>query len=94
MSDCIKFEHKTLLSGYLLSTQGDRVSLANSVENRTPFLDPNFINYLGTIDPKTQFNHSSEKIILRDSFKESLPIELVERPKNPYRSVDSDFIKH
>ena len=27
MSDCIKFEHKTLLSGYLLSTQGDRVSL-------------------------------------------------------------------
>ena len=47
----VKFEHKTLLSGYLLSTQGDRVSLANSVENRTPFLDPNFINYLGTIDP-------------------------------------------
>ena len=93
MSDCIKFEHKTLLSGYLLSTQGDRVSLANSVENRTPFLDPNFINYLGTIDPNNQFNYSSEKILLRDSFKESLPKELVERPKNPYRSVDSDFLK-
>ena len=32
-------EARTLLSGYLLSSQGDRMLMANSVEGRFPFLD-------------------------------------------------------
>ena len=32
-------EMKTLLSGYLLSSQGDRSSLAHGVEGRYPYLD-------------------------------------------------------
>ena len=36
-------EMKTLLSGYLLSSQGDRMSMAHSIEGRYPFLDHNVI---------------------------------------------------
>ncbi len=32
-------EAHTLMSGYLLCSQGDRVAMANSIEGRFPFLD-------------------------------------------------------
>ena len=36
-------EVRTLLSGYLLSSQGDRMLMAHSVEGRFPFLDPDVV---------------------------------------------------
>ena len=36
---------KTLLPGYLLSSQGDRVALAHSIESRFPFLDHRVIEF-------------------------------------------------
>jgi asparagine synthase (glutamine-hydrolysing) len=38
-------EFKTLLAGYLLSSQGDRMSFAHGVETRMPFLDPNLVQW-------------------------------------------------
>ena len=37
-------EYETLLTGYLLSSQGDRMSMANSVEGRYPFLSQSFVS--------------------------------------------------
>ncbi len=39
-------ELKTLLSGYLLSSQGDRMSMAHGVEGRYPFLDHRLVESL------------------------------------------------
>ena len=36
-------EIRTLLSGYILSSQGDRMLMAHSVEGRFPFLDVNVV---------------------------------------------------
>ena len=36
-------EISTLLSNYLLSSQGDRMTMANSVEGRYPFLDEDLV---------------------------------------------------
>ena len=41
-----KFEIDNLLGGYLLSSQGDRVTMAHSIEGRYPFLDLEFVKYL------------------------------------------------
>ncbi len=37
-------EVRTLLSGYLLSSQGDRMLMAHSVEGRFPFLDAELVD--------------------------------------------------
>ena len=38
-------ERMTLLGNYLLSSQGDRMALANSVETRYPYLDLDFVRF-------------------------------------------------
>ncbi len=86
-------EFKTLLSGYLLSSQGERMSLAHSVENRCPFLDPDVVAFGASTN--LMFNDGfDEKYLLKRAFASDLPERIVSRPKNPYRSPDSiAFIK-
>lgn len=83
-------EIETLLSGHLLCTQGDRVSMANSVETRPPFLDKDFVNYVRKLDP-VRFNNSlyGEKAILKEAYKGLIPESILERQKFPYRAPDS-----
>jgi asparagine synthase (glutamine-hydrolysing) len=87
-------EFKTLLSGYLLSTQGERMSLAHGIENRCPFLDPNVVAFASSINLK--FNDGfNEKYLLKRAFQHKLPTRIINRPKNPYRAPDSSaFVKH
>jgi asparagine synthase (glutamine-hydrolysing) len=44
-------EIRTLLSGYLLSSQGDRMLMASSVEGRFPFLDANVVELASRLPP-------------------------------------------
>ena len=48
-------EVQTLLSGYLLSSQGDRMLMAHSVEGRFPFLDEGVIALANSLPPSTSF---------------------------------------
>lgn len=83
-------EFKTLLAGYLLSSQGDRMSLANSVENRCPFLDHNLLRFASTLPIEMRLrNGKEEKYILKKAFGDQLPPEIVNRPKQPFRAPDA-----
>lgn len=81
-------EFRTLLSGYLLSTQGERMALAHGVENRCPFLDPSVVALASAVNLKFD-DGFSEKKLLRDAFREDLPRDIVEKRKFPYRAPDS-----
>ncbi len=74
------------MSSYLLSSQGDRMAMANSVETRLPFLDHRLIELMSTVDPEYKMNLLNEKFILKEVLKNKLPEEIVRRPKNPYRA--------
>ena len=74
------------MSNYLLSSQGDRMAMANSVEIRLPFLDHRLIELMGTVHPEYKVNLLNEKFILKEVFKNKLPESIVKRPKNPYRA--------
>jgi asparagine synthase (glutamine-hydrolysing) len=81
-------EIKTLLAGYLLSSQGDRMSLAHGVEGRYPFLDHRLVDHLFCINEKFKMNGFSQKYLLTKSFKNHIPSSILNRPKRPYMSPD------
>lgn len=82
-------EAHTLLSGYLLSSQGDRVAMANSVEGRVPFLDHRIIEFANRLPPTYKLRRLTEKAILRAAVQDLLPPAIVRRTKQPYRAPDS-----
>jgi asparagine synthase (glutamine-hydrolysing) len=79
-------EIETFLSRYLLSSQGDRISMANSVEVRFPFLDDELVEYCMSLDDRFKIKALNEKYILKKIAEKYLPSELVNRKKFPYRS--------
>ncbi len=84
-------EFVTLLAGYLLSTQGDRMALAHGVENRCPFLDPRVVSWANSLAVGERLKDGAmEKWILRRAFTDALPREVVEKRKQPYRAPDAE----
>jgi len=83
-------EIETLLCGHLLSTQGDRASMANGVETRPPFLDIEFFNKIHTVDRNSFFDEEfGEKALLKRAYQGLLPNSILQRTKFPFRAPDS-----
>jgi len=83
-------EAGSLLSGYLLSSQGDRVTAANSVEGRYPFLDHRVVEFAATIPPWHKILGLKEKYVLKKAMRSELPREIIDRVKQPYMAPDSN----
>lgn len=81
-------EAKTLLPGYLLSSQGDRMLMANAVEGRFPFLDHRVIEFSNSLRPALKMKVLNEKYLLKRAMSPYLPGEIVARHKQPYRAPD------
>ena len=82
-------EAHTLMSGYLLSSQGDRMAMAASIEARFPFLDHRVIEFANRLPPQYKLRGLSEKYILKKAMGAELPPVITQRTKQPYRSPDS-----
>jgi asparagine synthase (glutamine-hydrolysing) len=82
-------EMKTLLPGYILSSQGDRMLMANSVEGRFPFLDPGIVDFSNGLPARHKLLALDEKHILKREFADLVPDAILHRPKQPYRSPDA-----
>ena len=78
-----------LLPGYILSSQGDRVSMAHAVEGRFPFLDHRVVEFAAALPPRMKLRGLTEKYLLRRSLQGDLPPSIAWRPKQPYRAPDS-----
>ena len=81
-------ETTNLLPGYILSSQGDRVQMANSVEGRCPFLDPRVAEFAGRLPARFKMRALNEKNILKKAAADIIPPFLQKRPKQPYRATD------
>lgn len=81
-------EGKTLLSEYLLCSQGDRMLMSNSVEGRFPFLDHRVIEFANRLHPRTKMRGLNEKYLLKRAMSPHLPREIIKRHKQPYRAPD------
>jgi len=79
------------MSGYLLSSQGDRMLMAHSIEGRFPFLDRDVVELAQSLPATMKLRRLDEKHILKRVARELdlVPEAIVARKKQPYRAPDA-----
>lgn len=82
-------EMSTLLPGYILASQGDRMLMGNSVEGRFPFLDLNVVEFAAQLPARYKLFGLREKYLLMRAFEGLVPPAILGRPKQPYRAPDA-----
>lgn len=82
-------EMRTLLAGYLMSSQGDRMLLGHGVEGRFPFLDPQVIALANSLPDDYKLRVLDEKHVLKQVARHLVPDTIRARPKQPYRAPDA-----
>lgn len=65
-------------------TKVDLMSMANSLEVRTPFLDKAVVDFLFSLPAHFKINRQIRKRILQDAFRKALPAKLYNRPKKGF----------
>ena len=81
-------EMSTLLGNYLLSSQGDRMSMAHSVEGRYPYLDDRFLAFCARLPQRLKLKGLKDKFIMRQAFAGTIPDEVRLRPKVAYQAPE------
>lgn len=82
-------ESINLMPGYILSSQGDRMAMGNSIEGRFPFLDYRVVEFASRIPVRFKMNGLNEKYLLKYAMRDLIPDSIRKRPKQPYRAPDA-----
>jgi len=94
LSQAQYLESTIFLPQYLLSSQGDRVGMAHSVEGRFPFLDYRVVEFCCSLPPSLRLFGLNEKYLLRRIASQWLPKDIWQRRKRPYRApIHRSFIR-
>ena len=80
------------LSDHLISDHGDRMTLANSVEGRYPFLDIDVVEFSTRIPPDLKLHNYIEKYILKRVAEDLLPREIMKREKFGFHAPGSPYL--
>ncbi len=83
LNEVLALDSQLVLQGDML-TKVDLMSMANSLEVRVPFLDPNVVKLAFDMDQSLKAKGNSRKIVLREAFREILPKVLYTRPKHGF----------
>ena len=83
-------ETTTLLPGYILSSQGDRMAMAHGVEGRYPFLDHRVVEFAARVPPRLKMRGLCEKYLLKRATRHLVPEAVAKRTKQPYRAPDAE----
>jgi asparagine synthase (glutamine-hydrolysing) len=82
-------EARYLLPGYILSSQGDRVAMAHSIEARYPFLDYRVVEFASKLPSRFKMKVLREKYLLKRCAASLVPPAILNRHKQPYRAPDA-----
>lgn len=98
------YDDKNCLQNFLLKDQTfvlpndmlkkvDLMSMAHSLEVRTPFLDKEFVKFANSLPDQMKVKEGKGKIILRDVFGEMLPSDIFTRAKQGFEVPLESWIK-
>jgi asparagine synthase (glutamine-hydrolysing) len=74
-------DFKLRLGHHLIADHGDRMTMANSIEARYPFLDIDVVEFCTEIPPDLKLNGFTEKYILKKTAADLIPGQIIEREK-------------
>ncbi len=77
------YDIKTWLPDDLLM-KVDKMSMANSLEVRAPFLDHRLVEYSFTLPDALKIQGDTVKLLLRESFSDLLPVSILKREKHGF----------
>jgi asparagine synthase (glutamine-hydrolysing) len=77
---------KTILPSYILTTLGDRMEMAHSVEGRVPFLDHCVVEVIRSQPVNQKINGMTEKYVLREAVRDVVTDTVYRRQKHPFLS--------
>jgi asparagine synthase (glutamine-hydrolysing) len=83
---------RTLLPDNLLMFN-DKLTMANSIENRVPYLDIDLINFIESLPIKFKLRGSVGKYIHKQAAKMWLPNEIINRKKRGFETPVSEWFK-
>lgn len=90
MNDVLLTDLRLVLAGDML-VKGDRMSMANSLEVRLPFLDYRVVDFVNELPSEYKIYGNMRKRILQDAAKTILPAELYNRPKQGFEVPLKDW---
>ncbi|HKI01900.1 MAG TPA: asparagine synthase (glutamine-hydrolyzing) [Thermoanaerobaculia bacterium] len=85
-------DFKLRLADHLISDHGDRMAMANSIEARYPFLDPELVQVAIRIPPHLKLNGLQEKYILKKMAEPLLPAGIVRRDKFGFHAPGTPYL--
>ena len=80
LSRALYLNFTTYLPGDLL-VKTDRMTMANSLEARSPFLDRELVEYVAALPDACKLDGRRTKAVLRDAFRDLVPVEIARRGK-------------
>ncbi len=88
--------HTKMVNDYLLVE--DRMSMANSIEERVPFLDLDLVNFAFSIPIHLKIKNNQTKYLFRKAMENKLPTKIITKKKwgytiNPYLQFKKDLKK-
>lgn len=89
--DWMSYADMKVWLGQALLSKVDKISMANSLEVRTPFLDVNLVNYVFAIDSKLKIGNTN-KYLLKKIAKKYIPNEIINRSKKGFNSPFNEWI--
>jgi asparagine synthase (glutamine-hydrolysing) len=78
----------------LLLMRIDRFSMANGVEARVPFLDPELVEFVYRLPLELKLQRGVGKIVLRNAVADIVPEAVLNRPKQGFGAPILDWFQH
>jgi asparagine synthase (glutamine-hydrolysing) len=77
----------------LLLMRVDKMTMANSVEARVPFLDADLVEFAMALPPEMKVQRGEGKYLLKRAVRNILPPEIVQRPKQGFSAPVSEWFR-
>jgi len=77
----------------LLLARADKMTMAHSVEGRVPFLDKDLVELTFTIPAALKLKNNETKYLLKKAMADTLPPEIIRRPKQGFSTPMNEWLK-